>query len=295
VTIYLGPPGGLLALPSLSGPAAPLDLRAAVHQSLAGVRTVDRVGTPKRTYTFSRAALTADEWGLLEGLALGLYGPEPYVLVDPWRRNLLDENTSTAGGFLRDLTGLTVLGAGTLTLVGPVTTAGQGRYHASYASTASGAAGTQGVTTADLTSAATVTASATPVLPSASYTFQALVKTLAGTAASWRAAVGWYDSAGALLSTSTGTGSVVTGSWVARTVAATSPATAAYAVGRVENGATLAATNTVGVDAPMLDQAATVRAWLPGTGVPRVAFTDLGDVYRIGYEHDTAMTLVEVG
>lgn len=293
---YLGPPGNLQTLPYMGkGIQAALDLASAEHRALAGPRTVDYIGPPKRTYTLSRAFLTADELGLLEALALGMFGAGPYALVDPWRRNLLDENQSSGGDYSHDTTGFTVL-AGSNTATGPVATANQGSYHQQYLSPASGAAGTAGLLAGDRSSAAQVLVpgNATVVRLSQPYTFQAMLKTVAGTAAAWRASLLWYDVAGALISTSNGTGATVTGSFVQYSVTATAPATAAYAVPGVTNNATLAATNTIAVDSLMLSQASAVAAWVPGTGVPRVAFTALGNTYPLIDAHDSEITLLEV-
>ena len=297
--IYLGPPGALQTLPYMGRDIdASLDLGVAEQRLLSGIRVADRVGTPKRTYRLERRFLTADEMGQIEGLALGLYGPEPYALIEPWRRNLLTLNQSSAGDFSHDGTGFTVFGAGaSVTTSGPLSTASQGRYYQRYVSPSSGAAGTTGLAVGNSTSAALVLlpGNSTPVVVGLSYTFQFNVITLAGTAASWRAAINWYDSAGAFLSSSSGTTTVVTGSWVARTVTATAPASAAYAVPQVTNGATLSASNTIGIDALMLAQASAAGTWVPGTGVPRVAFTALGDVYPLSDAHHAGITLVEIG
>jgi hypothetical protein len=149
---------------------------------------------------------------------------------------------------------------------------------------------------ADTTSAATVIATGVPVLVSQAYTFSVLVRSQAGTAASWRATVAFYDAAGAIIGSATnGTAAVVTGSYVARTVTATSPSTAAYAVVSVTNNATLAATNTIYLDDLMLETGSSASAWALGSGVPKVAFTALGDTYPLVDYHDASVTLLEVG
>lgn len=297
MTIYLGPVGNLQALPSMTaGIKADLDLRAGVQQALGGARTVDYVGDPKRTYVLDRKRATADELGVLEALTFELYGPGPYALIDPTRRNMLSLNQSSAGDYDHDSTGFSVL-AGSVATTGPVTTAAQGRYHQAYTSAASGAAGTSGLLAGRRSTAAEVitVGGATPVRQAVDYTFQARLKHVSGTAASWRAALLWYDVDGALLSTSNGTGAVVTGAYADYSVTAASPSTAAYAVPGVTNDAVLAAVNVIAVDSLMLAQASVVGPWVPGTGVPRVAFTGLGDSYPSQGYHDTALTLVEVG
>lgn len=300
MTIYLGPPGNLQALPYMGrGIDSTMDLGATVQRSLGGARTVDYVGTPKRTYGLERKYLTVDELGQIEGLALGLYGAGPYALLDPWRRNLFTLNQSSAGDYSRDTSGFTGLSTGTVGLSGPLSTQVQGTYAITYLSPASGAAGTAGlVVGSQATAAAVIAAGTNPVVvPTLAYTFQAMVKTLAGTAASWRATIAFYDAAGAIIGSATnGTAAVITGSFVVRSVTATAPALAAYAVCSITNNATLIATNTIAVDAPQIDQSSTVDSWVPGTGVPRVAFTTLGNTYpTIVDTHDATLQLQEVG
>lgn len=293
---YLGPPGALLALPYAGrGVDASLSLAAVEHRALSGARTVDRVGSAKRTYRVERRFLTVDEVSLLEQLAMGLLGAEPYVLIDPWRRNHLSANRSTAGDAERSTAGFYTTGVGTLSLAGPGSQAARGRYNIRYASPASGAAATAGVRLADSAPAADVIATGIPVLPSTQYTFSALVKSQAGTAQNWYVALVWYDAAGAATgSPANGTQSVVTGAYGARTVTGTSPATAAYVIPQLLNGAALTASNTVDIDDLMLTQG-TSTAWALGTGVPRVAFTDLAQTYPIADAADASFTLLEVG
>lgn len=297
MTIYLGPVGNLQALPSMTaGIKADLDLRAGVQQALGGARTVDYVGDPKRTYVMDRKRATADELAILEALAFELYGSGPYALIDPTRRNMLSLNQSSAGDYDHDSSGFSVL-AGSVATTGPVTTAAQGRYHQTYTSAAAGAAGTSGLLAGSRATAAEVIAvgNATPVRQSVDYTFQARLKHVSGTAAAWRASLHWYDVAGALISTSNGSGAVVTGAYADYSVTAASPAAAAYVVPGVTNNAVLAAANVVAVDSLMLSQASAAGLWVPGTGVPRVVFTALGDSYPSQGYHDAALTLVEVG
>lgn len=54
-------------------------------------------------------------------------------------------------------------------------------------------------------------------------------------------------------------------------------------------------TSDVVVDKPMLDLWPTPRAWVLGTGVPRVSVTDLPETYRTLPDRDCTATLVEVG
>jgi hypothetical protein len=49
------------------------------------------------------------------------------------------------------------------------------------------------------------------------------------------------------------------------------------------------------LDRPQLDMAATVRAWVLGTGLPQVTWTDLPDEYPLADHHHVSATLMEVG
>lgn len=125
-----------------------------VHESVGGVRTVDRVGDPRRRLSLDRRFLTGAEVSLLKYLALGLLGVEPYVMMDPFQQNLLALNEATAGEWKRDMTGLYKYSAsgGTVALAGPGSQAARGRYNVRVTT---GATGNIGFALADYSSAAT--------------------------------------------------------------------------------------------------------------------------------------------
>jgi hypothetical protein len=129
------------------------------------------------------------------------------------------------------------------------------------------------------TSVSTIDGTWAAVLPSTQYTFSAYARTSA--AVSMQAAIEWRDAAGAVISTSTGTGvALQTGDWTARpAVTATSPANAAYAVGLLLNTTTTGAAITIYVDDPQLEQAAAATAAVLGTGVPLVVIDSLEPDY----------------
>lgn len=298
MTIWVGPPGALVALPSMGRSIdASLDLAAVTHRAVNGVQTVDYVGLPKRTYRMTREQLTAAEMSVLEELALGMRGAEPYYLIEPWRENVLSIQQSSSGEQTRDTTGFHLLNlVGTNSIVGPGSQAPRGRYNLQHLSGASGAAGTRGVSLVNVGSAANVIATGIPCVPSTAYTFRALVKHIAGTAASWRATLAFYDAAGVIIGTATnGTAAVVTGSYVERVVTATSPANAAYVAPQITNNATLAATNTLHLGDFALGAHSSAQPFMLGTGTPKVAFTSLGDTYPWLPLHNASVELVEVG
>jgi len=298
VTFWLGPPGNLQPLPDLArGIKADMELNAAVHTSLSGVRAVDYLGEPKRTYSASRQYLTRADVHTLETLAMGLLGPPPYALIDPYRVNVIAPNIATGGDFRRSTSGYIKFGGAlaTMSLVGPGSAAASGRYNLSLATPASGTSGSYGVQAFDVTSTAAAIATAIPVLPSTPYTFQVKIRSQAGTPQAYRASIMWLSSTGTQISNSDGVGSVPTGTYDVRTVQATSPSTAAYAGLQVLNSGTLTATNTIYLDEWMLSASTTVDPWVVGTGTPKVAFMSLSDSYSHPTDHDMDFVLVEVG
>jgi hypothetical protein len=295
MTIYLGPAGNLQALPYMGrGVGAALDLGAAVQRTLGGPRTVDYIGTPKRSYQLSREFLTADELSILEGLALGAYGPGPLILIDPWRRNLLTANQAAAGDASHDLTGWTGSATAVLSLIGPDSTLalrGQYAVRATMGTTGSN----QGPRLGDGSTAAQVIATACPVMPGLTHTASGWLRLASGTASSWRPVLAWYTTAGTasvINPASTGTASTPTGTWSQRVVTGTAPSDAAYVLPRFDTSPTVV--HAVDFDDVILTQG-TSTIWTMGTGVPRVAFTDLGDTYPIFDNHNVSISLQEVG
>lgn len=290
--VYLGPVGNLLALPLVGGEVdAGLTVPTAVHQiaGLRGGRVVDRTGPAKRIYQLSGEYLTTDEFSVLETLYLGGYGPGPFVLIDPWRRNLLSANQSTGTEISADTTGFVAI---TGTLSSSTAQSVLGGRSLAWAVTAANQRMMQG-TLANTTNATLL--SDTPVLPSTSYTGQVKAR-LSVSTGTVRLDVYWFTSAGAFISASTGTAvaqsTAAFGS--ALTVTATSPATAALARLSVTN-TVMGAAQTIYLDQWQLEQAATAGAWAVGTGVPRVSFTsDLGQTYSLSGYVSATLELTEI-
>lgn len=301
MTFWLQPPGDTpvaMPDPQVSGV---LDLGATEHRALSGARTVDYVGSPRRTYTFARARMSADQWSLLEELALGGAGEVgPVILHDPWRRNILTPNQATCGDVLRTTEGVVVTAGITgLGLLGPFpgNTAVQGNYIVSAQWPAAGGANTVRFDwQTPVTGPFGLVGSLTPIVAGLTYTFQVNTANSGGTSQSVQAGIYWADNAGGLIAGSVGAASVTTGTLTQRSVTAAAPGNAAYCWGWLGNAATLTAVAPyMIVDAAMLSQAAAPQPWTMGTGVPRVAFTDLGETYHPGSTRDGTFTLVEVG
>lgn len=292
MTIYLGPVGNLLALPSIGRDiGATLSRPTAVHQiaGLRGGRVVDITAPAKWVYGMSRDLLTTDEVGLLEALYLGAYGPGPYVLLQPWRRNLLSANQSTGTDVLRDTTGF-VANAGTIS--SSTAQFDQGMRSLAWAVTAAN----QQVLTGNLSS---VTASDDtidiPVLPSTAYSARVRGRLSASTG-TIRLDMRWYDASEVFISESTGAAAVAlaTGSFSDVTCIKTSPSNAALLRLKVQN-TVMGAAQTIYLDQWQLQQQATLDAWTVGTGVPRVSFTgDLKETYPFFPSVNATIELTEI-
>jgi hypothetical protein len=291
MTIYLGPVGNLIALPSIGrGISAPLSVPSAVHQIAGrGGRVVDRFpGAASRVYALTVQGGSA-EANTLEALYLGAYGPGPYVLNEPWRKNLLSANQSSGTDVLADTTGFVAI-TGTLTsstaqsVLGPRSLA--------WAVTAAN----QRIMQGDLANTTNATPLRdTPVLPSIAYTGQAWGRLSASTGTT-RLDIYWFTSAGVFISASTGTAVAMSNSaFGSFTVTATSPANAALARLSVIN-TVMGAAQTIYLDKWQFESGSTATAWFLGTGIPRVSFTDdLGEVYPVWPYTDLTFTLTEVG
>lgn len=292
MTIYLGRVGALQALPSIGrGLGATLSVPSSVHQIAGrGGRVVDRFpGAAARTYAMARSWLTADELTIVEAMYLGAYGPGPFVLWEPWRRNLLSPNQSSGTDVLDDTTGFVAI---TGTLSSSTAQSDHGSRSLAWAVTAANQRMMQG-SLANTTNA-TLTAD-TPVLASTSYTGQVRGRLSASTGTA-RLDVYWFTSAGVFISASTGTAvAQSTSAFTSFTVTATSPSTAALARLSVIN-TVMGAAQTIYLDRWQLEQAASAGAWVLGTGVPRVSFTDdLAETYNLFPLIDAGFTLTEVG
>jgi len=293
MTIYLGPVGALQSLPSVGrGFAANVALGTAAHEIAGGRggRVVDRVGAPLRTWTMGRAFLTLDEIGVLEGLALGGYGAGPFVLLDPWQRNLLSPNQSSGTDVLDDTTGFVAV---TGSVSSSTAQADAGQRSLAWAVTAANQRVMTGATAATTTA---LPATDIPVLPSTAYIARARGRLSASTG-TVRLDVFWYKADGTAASTASNSGStqaLATGSFTSFTVSATSPADAALARLSVIN-TVMGAAQTIYLDAWQAQQAAALDAWTVGLGVPRVCFTEqLGRTYRVLPYVDADFTLTEV-
>lgn len=292
MTIWFGRVGALTAFPSIGRSiSAPLSVPSAVHQIAGrGGRVVDRFpGAAARVYGMARSWLTADELSIFEAYYLGAYGPGPFVLIEPWRRNMLSANQSSGTDVLADTTGFVAL---TGAITSSTAQADNGVRSLAWAVTAAN----QSIITGNIAGTATAdVAFDVPVLPLATYTgqYRGRLSTSTGTV---RIDILWYDAAGTFISTSTGTPAALsTSAFTTIAVNGTAPSNAALARLRAQN-TVMGAAQTIYLDKWQFEMPSAFSPWVMGTGVPRVSFTDdLAQTYNLYPYADAGFTLTEVG
>jgi hypothetical protein len=273
-----GPVGNLQRLPPPgNGVEATPEKIGGAHELLSGGRSYDVAGI-RRTFKMSWTYLEPADWIVLEALFLGVYGPEPYVLLDPARVNLLTANQSSGTETAADSSGYAVQGVGTITSSAVLANTGVRSLLWAHPSAAIGAGGVQ--TTGGAYGTTGTPATDTPVVPTLTYTGSLYARAVAGAAAvNMQASLQWYTAAGVFVSASTGTAqSVTNAAWVQLTASAAAPSTAAVARLQISNTAAIPAAHPgFYLDDWQLQDDPAATAWTPGTGVPRVHFDSLTD------------------
>jgi hypothetical protein len=292
LTFYLGPPGALVALPPpLRDIARPLVRRQGEFAALSGATVVDRYGRGRRRHSLAWQFLTPDEAGVLERL---WQLPGTLILDDPSRRNRLTANQSTGSDVGRDATGVLARGQGSVSS-STVLARSAPRSFAWATGAAVGATG-RGLVLASSITVPDFTWH--PVRPSGVYTVSLWARATA--AITMRAGLEWYDAASPtpapVGSPAVGTAAAVgTGAFSKFTVTGTAPAGSAYGLVTFLNTVTTGAGLTLYVDDLQAEEAAADSAWLPGSGLPRVATAgELPETTPlVGYEH-VELALLEV-
>jgi hypothetical protein len=267
-TFYLGPAGALVAIKTAAPEYASARTRlGGTHETLAGRLIRDTIGY-RRQMTYPVAALTAEQYSDLEEL---FELPGPYRFVDPTRRNLLTANQASGTDALLDATGWSARTQGTVS-----SSTAQARSGVRSLAWATGTAlGSTGRGIVLVTAISTIDSTWAAVPPSTDFNFSIYARTSA--AVTMAAGIEWRDAAGALLSTSTGTGvALSTSAWTGRpTVTGTSPSTVAYAVPILTNTTITGAAITVFADDPQLEFGTAATNQVHGTGVPIVSVDSL--------------------
>jgi hypothetical protein len=272
--MLLGKPGIFTTLPAPTGgvTAAP-DLGEAVHELLDGGAAVDYAGGDVKTrWAFEWEGLGADDAGVLRAFFTRQRGRGPWVMYLPeTRHNVLPPNVASCGAALGTTAGWGIGAGAGETLV--TTLPGLGRTVAeSILEWSLPASVTSGILRVDSPAADLF---GFPVQPGMVWSAAAWVRTSpagADTAYNARAGITWYDSAGAVLSSSTGTYTAVTSTYGMITVTGTAPASAQYARPYLQvDPTTISGTAVVRVSGAHLELAPSVVSVLPGDGLSRVS------------------------
>ncbi len=292
VTFWIGPPASVLtALPHPGRGIDPtLNIPTNPRQTIGGGLAVDRAPKGTRTYELAWASLSPEQHSIVEEFQHGARGRGPFVLLDPWRRNLLTANQSSATSTWNTATGFTPSASETVASV--TTPVRRGPRALAWTIPSSSTAGILTITPPP-----GHTYWPTPAL--STWTFSAWIR---GGGTDPIVTIGsdivWKDAAGATVSTSTGsTISSASGAYAQITQTQAAPASA---VGfdlrlRVTPASVGAGGSIVYVDQPMLDMYNGVRNWVFGTGVPLVSVTAKGAAYRKPVKNSASLTLAEVG
>lgn len=299
MSLYLGRPGALVALPGMRAGAKPgLARQAGVRPTIGGGRAVDYAPGVLRTYTLAWPALSRSDYETIEAFFVGAMGPGPFCLIEPGRsRNLLTVNQSSATSATNSTEGFTAAGAGESLASSAVQILRAGAPRALAWSLPAAPAG--GVLKLDPPN---TTWLGVPVVPGRQYRWAVQLRGGgADPVVTVAPALVWLDAAGGTVSTSTGTPvATAAATWTPASIAAAAPVGSAYA--RLELRVTAASVgvggSTVYVDLPQLampDAADDGTVWGPGLGVPRVSLPNLDPEYLYAHVLKAGLTLTEVG
>lgn len=281
---WLGPVGSLVQIPA---PADPMDVNpaliGAVHESLSGAVSVDRVAQP-RSWAMSWRALDEDTLTYLAAVGSGQI-PGPLRLIDPLRRNRLARQVATGGSVRRSTARWTAYDGSTIEWV-PLTDAPVA------------ARGAISWTLPDLSGSDLFVASGretgtdrTPVLPSESLRITARVRGTTGTDVALGVDV--WDSAGASI-TSEGTLTALDATtWSALSFTYPVPASGRVSLSpyvRAPSGQTAATVQVTGLQVAL---SSAPDVWTPGGGAPVVIASELTETYEVVDRHTFAMLLRE--
>ncbi|GGM53155.1 hypothetical protein ACFFX1_55035 [Dactylosporangium sucinum] len=296
MTFWLGKPGALVALPHPGrGISADLTIASQVTETIGGGRAVDRAPTGRRAYELDWTSLTPEQHSLIEEFFVGARGTGPFVLLDPWRRNQLTAQQSSATSVSNDTTGFATIGAGATT-ASSTALFERGPRALAWSLPAS----PSGVRLNVL--APNALWPGIPVVAGLNYRWQTRQR-LQGldTSAQIQPRIDWMNAAGSVIFTdAAGTiPTIVDTAFGDCVLAANAPAGAVYALPHVAPiAATVTATTTVHIDRLMFSMSVGSSAgttWVLGTGVPMVSVVQSPTAYRKPSRRRVGLTLVEVG
>ena len=266
---WLGPAGALVQLPAPAPGYNPaVIIKAGTHELLGGGNVQDRLGI-RRRYTLTWPWQADTNFNTVRALVRAM---GPFRYIDGAERNLLTANQSNGTDDLRTTEGFSARTQGTIS--SSTTFAKSGQRSAAWATGSALGSTNRGYVLATST---TVDDTWTAVNPSTAYTISGYLRTSA--AVSVKAGFEWYDSSGAIIGSAVyGTGTALSTSVFTTQVthAATSPSTAAYALGLFHNSNTTGGAITVYLDEAQIEEASSVNTWRVGAGTPSVAVESFG-------------------
>ena len=270
----LGPPGSMIVLPDPNDDPDVDHVRLGSIHELPGGRVGDTTGY-KRDYKLSWRLIDRTDFSVLERLHLLPLGP--YALVDPYQRNLLTENQSSGGDFLRYAEGMVARFQGVVSVSNVQAKSGT----RSIAWNSQSALGSTGRGLYLYNSPTLLDATYLPVVPGVNYVSSVYARSTA--AVSMISGFDWHDAAGTYFSTTLGsTQALSTTDWSTRLWFSTPAVTgAAYGIPFWLNNTTTGSAITVYFDEAMVYEGSAaslgaVEAWTMGRGVPRVRFHSFG-------------------
>ncbi|GAA3455872.1 hypothetical protein GCM10018962_77060 [Dactylosporangium matsuzakiense] len=293
MTVYLGRPGSLVALPSTGLSISPTVERVSESRTtIGGGRSRDYAPGVLRTWVLRWNVLDRALYGALEAFFAGLNGPGPFVFLDPGRTNLLTPNQSGTTSVNNDTAGFLAFGGETLTSA--TTPVERGPRSLAWSLPAAVTAGflVIGSSNSDWPGI--------PVVPGRSYRLIARVRG-GGTdpIALVSGQLGWMNAAGGQFQFDTGAGTATSaGAWADVACTFTAPGSAWWVQPKLlTDAASVSAAATVYVDKLQLampDALDDGTVWRPGLGVPRVTLPQLDDSPWWSSLHKTGLVLEEV-
>lgn len=289
VGYWLGTPGNLVRLPRPNRGLSDGDsLPGSTVALLSGGTGVDYLGTPRGQWQLAWSLLTETDRSIVDAFIQGTYGRGALLLLDPNRPNLAPADQASPTSVTGGVTALTQSHGSQASVSTPV---GVGRRVVQWTP---GTLSTAGRSFAQL---AFPLVSAAPAIAGITYCAVASARLVSG-AASARAELVWWDSAGAFLSVTSGSSSVLsTSAWtVLGAVTGTPPANAVYVGARIATPTTGSAPVFLG-DAIALRAGVSSLTYRTGRGSPRVVvLPDSSSSTRLAGEagrQDRTLTLAE--
>jgi hypothetical protein len=266
--VYFGQPGSMFTLPHPRGGVRSTRVRPAQEFPLGnGEYRARKSLQGSRVYAMDWERLDFSTFSTIQAYDQGHMGPGPFAFLDPGQRNMLMVNQSSSTSLTNDTTNFTIAGSGQTIVSSTTLTTGVPRSLAwtfNFSSPASAAS----ILTLD---------SPYPGWPGVPVVNRALAFSFLARGGGTDGVLDlipelqWYDTAGALLSTSTGsTLTTSTGAWGTGLVTASPPANFAYVLPRVHYSAGASAGSIVYLSSFQLEEGSTRGTWCPGTGVSPV-------------------------